>query len=109
MFEQSFEEQVETMAHELGHVFGLRHFFAQISERRWSSEIFGDHKPFSIMNYGEQSMMTETDRRDLERLYALARRRELTEINGTPIQLVEPFSALREDNPCQATASIKGC
>ena len=28
MFEQPLQEQVETMAHELGHVFGLRHFFA---------------------------------------------------------------------------------
>jgi hypothetical protein len=28
MFEQDREEQVETLIHELGHVFGLRHFFA---------------------------------------------------------------------------------
>ena len=109
MFEQSFEEQVETMAHELGHVFGLRHFFAKISERRWSSEIFGDHKPFSIMNYGEKSMMTETDRQDLKRLYTLARRKELTEINGTPIQLVKPFSTNRPLNQSQAAAYSKSC
>ena len=28
MFEQSRKEQVETLVHEIGHIFGLRHFFA---------------------------------------------------------------------------------
>jgi len=95
MFEQSLQEQIETLAHELGHVFGLRHFFAQITETRWRSELFGDHQPFSIMNYGEQSFMTQTDRDDLKELYQLAHRGTLTDINGTPIRLVEPFSSFR--------------
>ncbi len=50
MFEQSREEQIETLIHELGHVFGLRHFFATVSETAWPSEVFGTHSPFSIMN-----------------------------------------------------------
>lgn len=95
LFDQPFQEQVETMAHELGHVFGLRHFFAQIDEKRWASEIFGKHEPFSIMNYGSKSVMTKNDREDLELLYQLARSGDLKDINGTPVQLVRPFSALR--------------
>lgn len=60
MFTQVRQEQVETLVHEIGHVFGLRHFFANVSESAWASQIFGTHKPFSIMNYGSQS---RTDRR----------------------------------------------
>lgn len=46
MFEQSRQEQIETLVHELGHVFGLRHFFANVSETSWPSEIFGTHSRF---------------------------------------------------------------
>jgi hypothetical protein len=93
MFEQPFQEQVDTLAHEVGHVFGLRHFFANITEQRWASEIFGEHEPFSIMNYGSKSVMTDNDREDLQRLYTGAWSGEINDINGTPIQLVQPFSA----------------
>ena len=71
LFEETRQEQVETMAHEVGHIFGLRHFFANITETKWRSEIFGEHEPFSIMNYGENSFMTDNDRLDLKRLYQL--------------------------------------
>lgn len=92
MFDLPREEQVETLVHELGHVFGLRHFFANISETRWPSVIFGTHRPFSIMNYGEMSKLTEEDKSDLKSLYAAAWSGELTAINGTPIRLVRPYS-----------------
>src|SRR5262245_2621518 len=95
MFKQSRKEQVETLIHELGHVFGLRHFFAQVSEKAWPSEIFGAHKAFSIMNYGSQSVLTNDDKVDLKRLYETAWSGELTEINGTPIRLVKSFSSTR--------------
>ena len=91
MFEQSKQEQLETMMHELGHIFGLRHFFAKISEQAWPSEIFGEHKPFSIMNYGAKSVMTEEDIRDLKKLYEMAWNKCIVDINGTPIHLVMPF------------------
>ena len=91
MFTQSRTEQIETLIHEIGHIFGLRHFFANISERRWRSEIFGRHEPFSIMNYGGQSQLTSADKSDLKRLYQLAWSGALTEINGTPIRFVKPF------------------
>jgi Matrixin len=90
-FGESNQEQIETLAHELGHVFGLRHFFAQVSEKAWPSVIFGKHKPFSIMNYGVQSKLTAADRADLKLLYAKVWSSELTQINGTPVKLVRPF------------------
>jgi Metallo-peptidase family M12B Reprolysin-like len=93
MFSESKKEQVDTLIHEIGHVFGLRHFFAQVSEAAWPSEVFGAHKPFSIMNYGAQSELTDDDRADLKHLYELAWSGELTHINGTPIRLVRTFSA----------------
>jgi hypothetical protein len=91
MFEQSLNEQVETLAHEFGHVFGLRHFFAKLHEAAWPSEIFGTHKPFSIMNYGAKSSMTAADKADLKRLYDEVWAGRIPEINGTPVKLVRPF------------------
>ena len=91
LFEQSEQERVETLVHEIGHVFGLRHFFANISETEWPSEIFGTHKPFSIMNYGSQSVLTTEDKADLRRLYQRVWSGLLTDINRTPIRLVKPF------------------
>jgi hypothetical protein len=94
MFTQVRQEQIETLIHEMGHVFGLRHFFANISETAWPSQIFGTHKPFSIMNYGSQSVLTADDKSDLKRLYRLAWASELTQINGTPIKLVSAFHTI---------------
>jgi len=93
MFAQSHKEQVDTLIHEIGHIFGLRHFFANISETAWPSRVFGVHKPFTIMNYGSQSELTQDDRNDLQRLYQMAWTGQLRAINGTPIRLMQPFSA----------------
>jgi hypothetical protein len=93
MFTQSRQEQLDTLIHEFGHAFGLRHFFAKISEKKWASEIFGEHKPFTIMNYGNDSVLTDADKKDLRALYRAVWKGELTEINGTPIRLVKPFHA----------------
>lgn len=91
MFTQSRKEQIETLIHEIGHVFGLRHFFANISERSFPSVIFGDHSQFSIMNYGHFSELTVNDKNDLKKLYQSVWSGELQEINGTPIRLVKPY------------------
>lgn len=96
LFKQSAEEQLDTMIHEIGHVFGLRHFFAQLRETPWASQVFGTHSPFSIMNYGAQSVFTEADKADLRRLYQLAWRGEISHVNGTPIRFVHPFHASAE-------------
>lgn len=93
MFTQVREEQVETLAHEIGHIFGLRHFFALVSESGLPAEIFGEHTKFSIMNYGADSKMAESDRRDLKALYQAVWTGKLTQINGTPIRLVRPYHA----------------
>lgn len=93
LFQESREEQVETMVHEFGHVFGLRHFFAKVSEDAWPAEIFGEHKPFTVMNYGHNSRLTDADKADLARLYRSAWNGELKEINGTPIRLMKPYHA----------------
>jgi hypothetical protein len=94
LFTQSREERVDTFIHEIGHIFGLRHFFANISETTWPSEIFGTHSKFSIMNYGSLSQLTPDDKNDLGRLYQLAWAGTLTQINGTRIRFVKPYSTL---------------
>ncbi len=106
MFTQIRKEQVDTLIHEIGHTFGLRHFFANISENQWPSEIFGRHEKFSIMNYGQFSELTDADREDLMLLYQSAWSRELTHINGTPIQFVKPFSA-SAPAPISAVAPVQ--
>ncbi len=94
MFYLSRQEQIITLTHEAGHILGLRHFFAQISEKAWPSEIFGHHNPFSIMNYGEKSQLTREDVDDLKKLYELAWDGQLPHINGTPVVLVTPYHHL---------------
>jgi hypothetical protein len=93
MFEQDRQEQLETVAHEIGHVFGLRHFFANISETEWSSVLFGKDTKFSIMNYGPDSRLTNDDKNDLVKLYQMVWSGQLSNINGTPIRLMVPFHA----------------
>ncbi|MBF0434364.1 MAG: matrixin family metalloprotease [Magnetococcales bacterium] len=91
MFAQVRKEQVETLVHEIGHVFGLRHFFAQVNEQDWPSQVFGRHNPLTIMNYGAQSQLTSADKEDLKRLYQQAWSGQLRQINGTPIKLMKPL------------------
>ena len=91
MFKQSRKEQKETIEHEMGHVFGLLHFFANISEKQWKSELFGSNSPFTIMNYGPKSRLTARDVKDLKKLYQLVWSGALTEINGTPIKTFDSY------------------
>ena len=106
MFGQTRKEQVETLIHEIGHIFGLRHFFALVSETEWPAKVFGKHHKFSIMNYGEDSKLTSYDKSDLKRLYQLAWSGQLTHINGTPIRFVKPFheSGAAVENPVAIAA-----
>lgn len=94
LFSQSPEEQLDTLIHEIGHIFGLRHFFALVEEKKWPAIAFGKQNAFTIMNYGAESVLTDDDRADLLRLYSAVWSGALTNINGTPIRLVRPFHAL---------------
>lgn len=91
MLQQTHQEQIDTIEHEMGHIFGLRHFFANISETEWKSELFGKNTSFSIMNYGDKSKLKPADIRDLKRLYELVWSGRLTAINGTSIKKYVPF------------------
>jgi len=93
LFEQSETEQVETFVHELGHIFGLRHFFADVKEQAYPSVKFGrdQDNPFTIMNYGNKSILTDADKSDLKLLYQKVWSGELTEINGTQIITFYPY------------------
>lgn len=91
LLQQSQQEQIETIEHELGHIFGLRHFFAKIKEAQWGSELFGTENPFSIMNYGDKSKLNNNDIKDLKLLYQLIWTGKLTEINGTKIKRFVSF------------------
>jgi hypothetical protein len=94
MFTQPRDAQIATLCHEIGHAFGLRHFFAQIKETSAASVLFGQQNKFTIMNYGEESQLTEVDKADLKKLYDLVWSGQLTKINGTPIRLVTPYHML---------------
>ncbi|MFT5819024.1 MAG: hypothetical protein ACI8ZM_000246 [Crocinitomix sp.] len=94
LFEQDEKEQIETLAHELGHIFGLRHFFADVKEKAYESTNFGHKEPFTIMNYGHKSTMTENDRSDLKLLYKKVWNNEITAINETRIVTFWPYHIL---------------
>lgn len=94
MLVQSQKEQVDTIIHEMGHIFGLRHFFADVSETNFPWARYGVENKFTIMNYGDLSELSDADLHDLRELYLRAWSGELQHINGTRIALVEPFHRL---------------
>lgn len=97
MFQQDEKEQIETLEHEIGHVFGLRHFFANL-ETGYPSVLFGTDNALSIMNYGPKSTLTAIDIQDLKTLYTLVWSGQLTEINGTKIELFKPYHTYRHNS-----------
>lgn len=106
MLQQDRAEQVEIMAHELEHDFGLRHFFANVSETAFPAEVFGANDRFTIMNYGPDSTLTEVDREDLIKLYQAVWTGLLTHVNGTPIRLFRPYSSFRQLPASQLPLSL---
>lgn len=91
LFEQDRDEQVTTLAHELGHVFGLRHFFVDMDaeEKKLPSVVFGKHSRFSIMNYGSDGRLTESDRADLKRVYQAAWSADAQSMIGKQVRLLD--------------------
>jgi len=110
LFEQDTTEIVNTLEHEIGHIFGLRHYFAGTLESDSPSELFGEDAEQSIMNYGTLSVMTDADRSDLQRLYEEAWSKQLTHLNNAEIRFIYPYrtigsSALRVANSVRAKSS----
>ncbi|PNP55314.1 hypothetical protein THARTR1_04456 [Trichoderma harzianum] len=61
------------LAHEVGHILGLRHEFAHDKEKEYPSALFGSENADSIMNYFDhpkQFQVREQDLEELERFYA---------------------------------------
>lgn len=106
LFHQPRDEQVATLVHEIGHAFGLRHFFALLSEQSAPAKIFGTHNKFTIMNYGDASKLTAADRSDLKKLYELAWSGHLKKIKGTPIKFVKPYHDLPKTDGALAIAAV---
>jgi len=78
------------MAHELGHIFGLRHFFAPDTETGRGSVLYGSNNDRTIMNYGAKSVLTKADRRDLTSLYHRVWTGQLEQRWLKRIRLVKP-------------------
>jgi hypothetical protein len=64
-----------------------------VRETAWPAEVFGTHDRFTIMNYGSDSRLTDADKPDLTHLCQEVWSGRLTQINGTPVRLVRPFTA----------------
>jgi len=57
------------LEHEIGHIWGLRHYFAPLKEKSEKSVVFGKQLERTIMNYGTNSSLTPQDIDDLKELY----------------------------------------
>jgi len=111
--EPNLSDIVQTLEHEIGHIFGLRHYFAATLERENPAELFGKDSERSIMNYGTLSVMTDDDRKDLKNLYNLAWNGQLTKIGSAEIHFIFPFRSpdllkavkeARKDGPIASSA-----
>ncbi|KAL6836973.1 hypothetical protein V8C40DRAFT_1540 [Trichoderma camerunense] len=77
------------LAHEVGHILGLRHEFAHKREKGRPSALFGSENADSIMNYfdhPERLQVREQDLEELERFYAY----DKVEYGKLPILDVNP-------------------
>ncbi|KAM6484992.1 hypothetical protein HDV62DRAFT_353796 [Trichoderma sp. SZMC 28011] len=84
------------LAHELGHILGLRHEFADDDkqERKLRCVLFGKKNPRSIMDYYKdlgQLQVSEQDLRELEEFYACDEKR----YRGLPIYDYDPVLRTR--------------
>src|SRR3989338_2634203 len=88
------DDIVNTLVHEIGHIWGLRHWFALSKEPNAASFPFR-HDPNnlqSIMNYGENSILTEKDKTDLREFYQYVwENRSLPGHSDKQVRLFRPF------------------
>jgi hypothetical protein len=92
---------VSTIEHELGHVFGLRHWFG-MQEGNVVYFRFDENDPVSIMNYGRDSKLTAKDKKDLKAFYHAiwsGRNLHLTDVQfGTAVSVEFQYSIAGSGN-----------
>lgn len=87
LYEQPESEIINTLCHEIGHIFDLRHYFAQSKEKDWPSVLFGKQNKETIMNYGDDSKLMPNDIEDLKDLYGKVWGGQ-SQINNHPVKLI---------------------
>lgn len=82
------QTQISILAHEVGHILGLRHEFASWKEAEWSVT-YGRPNNHSIMNYPPVHV-TEQDIRELQSFYLDT----MTALYGRPVRIYAPCESV---------------
>lgn len=82
--------QANILAHEIGHILGLRHVFAKEKEDTWS-ETWMNECQNSVMDYYPDSSLLRVQQQDLEELEAFYKS-SMEEYHGQPVIRFEPQS-----------------
>ncbi|RFU81828.1 matrix metallo ase-11, partial [Trichoderma arundinaceum] len=77
------------LAHELGHILGLRHEFAAEKEKDNRSVLFGSENDLSVMNYSDHPSKLQVGKQDCEELATFYAYKQAV-YGGLPIVDVEP-------------------
>ncbi|KID74806.1 uncharacterized protein G6M90_00g108510 [Metarhizium brunneum] len=84
--------QANILAHEIGHILGLRHVFAKEKEYKWSAK-WGNGCQNSVMDYYTHSSLLRVQQQDLEELKAFYDS-PMTEYEGKPVINFVPRSSV---------------
>ncbi|KAF9925569.1 hypothetical protein FBU30_004682 [Linnemannia zychae] len=95
MFNLPRHQQVNVMAHEMGHIFGLRHPWA--SEEKESHKHYGFNTNKTVMSDSLDIAPTVDDKKDLADLYEKVWKGNMEDIEDVPIELIDPYSSNRVD------------
>ncbi|KAK6507233.1 hypothetical protein TWF481_005683 [Arthrobotrys musiformis] len=92
---KNFHAMVNILAHEIGHILGLRHEFARRKPKELTEPavLFGAENPSSVMNYHHDLLdckVTEQDRQELRRFYTSAYTHGWDQYQGLRIKFVSP-------------------
>lgn len=89
-FDRSWIKLVRNvLAHELGHVYGLRHEFAL---QEGDTVQFGPSNPASVMNYNNPPIIQDSDRVWLQKLYDKTNQVNFIGSPKFPVHRYAPFS-----------------
>ena len=87
-------DPLNTMLHEIGHIYGLRHYFFR-EEEGFPGLTFGTENEKTIMNYGKNSILTDTDKTELKALYEYVM--DNTKVNPGPVVMFKSRHEYMED------------